>query len=118
MPWHAKPGCAKHHIAAIERLVNSFPLAWLLPSQTGEIFASKEECNRRLRAFALAEGFDIIRNGGGTGGNPAWRFRCFHHGSATRNQRKLEARVKKNNERKITSKRQRGNTNVYQLECL
>jgi hypothetical protein len=71
MPWHAKPGCAKHHIAAIERLVNCFPPAWLLPPQTGEIFASKEECNRRLRAFALAEGFDIVRNGGGTGGNPA-----------------------------------------------
>jgi len=117
MPWQAKPGCAKHHIAAIERLVNSFPSAWLLPPQTGEIFASNEECNRRLRAFALAEGFDIVRNGGGTGANPAWRFRCFHHGSETRNQRKLEARIEKDDKGKITSKRQRGHTNVHQLEC-
>jgi hypothetical protein len=117
MPWQAKPGCAKHHIAAIERLVNSFPPAWLLPPQTGEIFASREECNCRLRASALAEGFDIVRNGGGTAANPTWRFRCFHHGSVTRNQRKLEARIEKDDEGKIISKRQRGHTNVHQLEC-
>jgi hypothetical protein len=24
MPRHAKPGCAKHHVAALERLVNFF----------------------------------------------------------------------------------------------
>ena len=41
MPWHAKPGCAKHHVAALERLVNSFLPGWLLPPNTGEIFASK-----------------------------------------------------------------------------
>ena len=105
MPWHAKPGCAKHHVAALERLVNSFPPGWLLPPNTGEIFASKELCNSRLRAFALAEGFDIVRNGGGTIANPAWRFRCYHHRTATRNHRKLEDRVEKNTEGKITSKR-------------
>ena len=82
MPWQAKLGCAKHHIAAIERLINSFSPAWLLPPRTGEIFASKEEGNRRLSAFALAEGFDVVRSGGDTGANPAWRFGVFHHGSA------------------------------------
>jgi hypothetical protein len=117
MPWHAKPGCSKHHVAALERLVNSFPPGWLLPPNTGKIFASKELCNNRLRAFALAEGFDIVRNGGGTIANPAWRFRCYHHGTATRNHRKLEDRVEKNTEGKITSKRQRAHTHVHQLDC-
>jgi hypothetical protein len=57
MLWQAEPDCAKPHIAAIKHLVNTFPPAWLLPPQTGEIFGSKEERNRRLRAFALAEDF-------------------------------------------------------------
>jgi hypothetical protein len=57
MLWQAEPDCAKHHIAAIEHLVDSFLLAWLLPPWTREIFGSKEERNRRLRAFALAEDF-------------------------------------------------------------
>ena len=105
MPWYAKLGCVKHHVAALKRFVNSFPPGWLLPPNTGEIFASRELYNSRLRAFALAEGFDIVRNGGGTAANPAWRFRCYHHGSAIRNQRKLKDRVEKNEEGEITSKR-------------
>ena len=104
MPWHAKSGCAKHHVAALERLVNSFPPDWLLQPNMSEIFASKKLCNSRLRAFILAEGFDIVRNGGGTAANLAWRFRCYHHKSATRNQRKLEDRVEKNKEEKIINK--------------
>ena len=49
----AKAGCAEHHVAVLERLVNSFPPEWLLPPQSGEIFENLEHCNRRLRAFAL-----------------------------------------------------------------
>ena len=104
-------------MAALERLCELFPPGWLLPPNAGEIFASKELCNSRLRAFALTKGFDIVRNGGGTAANPAWRFRCYCHGLATRNQRKLEDQVEKNEERKITSKRQRAHTHVHQLDC-
>lgn len=117
MPWQAKPGCAAHHVAALERLVNSYPSEWLLAPQTDEIFDNLEHCNRRLRAFALAEGFDIVRNGGGTGAAPAYRFLCYYHGTHTKNNRKLEARVEKDKEGKITSKRQRQATNVRQLDC-
>ena len=105
MPWHAKLGCTKYHVAALERLVNSFPPAWLLPLNTGEIFASKELCNSKLRTFALAEGFDIICNGGGIAANLAWRFRCYYYKLATHNQYKLKDRVKKNKEGEITNKR-------------
>jgi hypothetical protein len=59
-----------------------------------EEFDSLEHYNRWLRAFALAEGFDIVRHGGGTEAAPAYRFRCFFHGTKTKNTRKLEGRVK------------------------
>ena len=74
MAWQAKPGCAEHHRTVIERMVNAFPPAWLLPPCTGEIFDSLEHCNRRLKGFSLAEGFDIVRKGGGTKVHPAYRF--------------------------------------------
>ena len=65
MPWTAPAGCPKHYIVAIERLINSYPAKWLLQPQTGEEFNSLDHYNCRLRAFALAKGFDIICNGGG-----------------------------------------------------
>jgi hypothetical protein len=117
MTWVAKAGCAEHHVAVLERLVNSFPPEWLLPPQSGEIFENLEDCNRRLRAFALATGFDIVRKGGGSKALPSWRFFCFYHGTETRNDRKLEARVEADEEGNITSRRQRGSTNVQQLDC-
>jgi hypothetical protein len=41
----------------------------------------------------LVEGFDIVRNGGCTKASSAYRFRCFHHGVTTQNNRKLEDRA-------------------------
>ena len=117
MVWEAKPGCADHHRAAVERMVNALPVAWLLPPQSGEVFDNLGHCNERLRGYALAEGRDIVRNGGGTKLNPSHRFRCIFHGEKTQNNRKLEDRVEYDNEGKITSKRQRGATNVRQLQC-
>jgi hypothetical protein len=69
MPWQAKPGCPEHHRAAVERTVNLLPPAWLLTPQSGEIFNSLDHCDRRLRGFSFAKGFDIVRKGGGTKAN-------------------------------------------------
>ena len=115
MPWHAKPGCAKHHRAAVERMVNALPLSYLLLPCTGEIFEGLEDCNRRLRGYALAEGFDIVRHGGGTKALPSYRFRCIFHGITTQNYRKLEDYVERDSEGRISSKRQRDITNIRQL---
>ena len=115
MSWKAKPGCAEHHRAAVERIVNLLPPAWLFEPQSGELFDSLEQCNRRLRGYAFAEGFDIIRQGGGTKANPSWRFFCVYHGERTRNTRKLEDEVEKDEAGNITSKRQREQTTVRQL---
>jgi hypothetical protein len=64
--WNAKPGCPEHHVEALERAVNAMPLEWRSPPQTGEVFPSILECERRLRGFTLVEGFDIVRNGEAT----------------------------------------------------
>ena len=117
MYWHAKPGCPAHHRAAVERIVNAYPPSYLVPPASGEIFDSLEESNRRMRGYALAEGFDIVRHGGGTKALPSYRFKCIFHGSKTQNHRKLEDHVEKDSEGKVISKRQREATNVRQLQC-
>src|SRR5436305_11575572 len=116
MTWVAKVGCAEHHIAILERLVNSFPPEWLLPPQSGEIFENLEHYNRRLRAFALATGFDIVRKGDSSKALPSWRFFCFYYSTEIRNDRKLKARIETNKKDNIINKRQRSFTNVKQLD--
>lgn len=79
-PWRAKPGCAERHRAAVERIVNLLPSAWLLPPQTGELFDSLGYYDRRLRGYSFAEGFNIIRKGGGSKANSSWRFFYLAYG--------------------------------------
>lgn len=98
-------------------MVNLLPPAWLSEPQSGELFDSLDHCNRRLRGYALKEGFDIVRKGGGTKANPSWRFFCVYHDVATQNTRKMEDRVERDEEGNVTSQRQRDKTTVRQLEC-
>ena len=105
MAWQAKPRCVEHHRIIIKRIVNAFPPAWLLLSYTGEIFNSLEYYNRRLKAFSLAKGFNVIRKGGGTKVNPAYRFSCYYYKTKTQNNRKLEDSIKYDEEDKITNNR-------------
>jgi hypothetical protein len=112
MPWQAKSGCPEHHRAAVERMVNALPPSYLLSPCSGELFDSLEHCNRRLRGWALAEGFDIVRNGGGTKAAPSYRFRRIYHGEVTRNQRKLKDYIQKDSKGQIVSRRKKEVTNV------
>ena len=105
MPWQAKSRYAKYHRATIKRIANFFPIPWLLAPRIGEVFDNLNHYNRRLRAWAFVEGFDIIRNGGGTAANPSYRFRCIFYGIATKNNRKLKDRMERDKEDKIISKR-------------
>jgi hypothetical protein len=117
MVWHAHPACPKHLVAALERHVNAFPAAYLLPPQSGEIFDSISHCERRLRAYAMAQGFDIASTGGGTRAAPGCRFQCSYHGDIIKNWRHLEDHIEKDKECKVTSKRQREGIIVGQLNC-
>ena len=80
-------------------------MSWLLAPRTCKAFDDLEHCNRCLRAWAIVEGFDIVRNGGGTTANPSCRFRHIFHGIATKNNRKLEDRVERDEKGRIVSKR-------------
>ena len=97
-------------------MVNALPLSYLLAPSSGKLFEDLEEYNRRLRSYALAEGFDIIRHGGGTKALPRYRFRCIFYSSTTQNHCKLEDYVERDSEEKITSRHQREATNVCQLK--
>src|SRR4051794_27915936 len=81
------------------------------------IVLSRLLCFLEPNTFSLAEGFDIVRKGGGTKANPAYRFSCYYHGNKTRNDRKLEDSVEYDEESRISSTRQRQNTTVRQLGC-
>ena len=117
MVWRAHPDCPAHLVATLERAVNALPPEWLEPPVTGETFKSFEECERRLRGFALAEGFDIVQRGGSGAHTPGKRWVCIHHGVNSQNNRGLEPRTVRNKEGEITSNRKR-DTTVGQLGCL
>ena len=105
MVWQAKPGCPPQRREALERAVNAMPPEQLLAPQTGELFPDVPTCYRRLKGYSLVEGFCVVRVGGGTKSNPSYKFLCSFHSSKTRNYRKLEDRVEKDEERMIISRR-------------
>ena len=117
MVWRAKPGCPPQRRDTLERAVNALPPDWLLPPQTGEIFPDIPTCHRRLRGFSLIEGFCVVRVGGGTKSNPGAKFLCSFHSSETRNTRRLEDRVERDEEGTIVSQRKREATSVGQSNC-
>ena len=87
--WRARPGCPEHLRTHLERLVNGFPVAWLDPPASGEVFMNIVEYEKRLKAYSLTEGFDVVKNGGGTKQTSGVTFSCIHHGDATVNRRNL-----------------------------
>jgi hypothetical protein len=83
-----------------------------LPPRIGEVFDNLDDCQSRLRGFALAEGFDVMKYGGGITKAPGSRYRCIFHGIDSRNYRKLKDHVVKDSEGRITSRRKRDATSV------
>jgi hypothetical protein len=78
MAWRAHPACPKHLVGALKRHINALPAAYLLPTQTGEVFDSIASCECRLRGYSMAQGFDIVLTGGGTRVAPGARFECCY----------------------------------------
>jgi hypothetical protein len=116
MVYHTPPACPKHLVDALERAVNALPASWLSP-RTGEVFATIADCEQRLRGYCIAEGLNIVRTGGGTRAAPGARFSCVFHGKETRNWRKLEDHVERDEDGHITSRCQRKLTLTGQLDC-
>jgi hypothetical protein len=105
MPWYAKPGYLEYHRAVVERIVNALPLLYLLPPCSGELFEGLEDYNRRLRGYALAEGFDIVRHGGDTKVLLRYTFKCIFYDNTTQNHRKLEDYIKRDSKENIINRR-------------
>ena len=83
--WTARPGCHEHLRVALERTVNSAPVAWRAIPVAGEVFSTKSEAEDRLRIWSLVKGFAVVRDGGGNKRYPAALYKCIHHGHSTRN---------------------------------
>ena len=106
--------CPNRLVDALGRAVSALPASWLSPPHTGEVFATIADCERRLRGFCLAEGFDVVRSGGRTGAALGARFSCVFHGKGTRNWQDY---VERDEDGRITSRRQRELTRTGQLDC-
>jgi hypothetical protein len=80
------------------------PLLYLLPPRIGEVFDNLDDCQTRLRGFALAEGFDVVKHGGGIKKAPGSRYKYIFHGTDSRNYRNLKDHMERDSEGKITSR--------------
>jgi hypothetical protein len=116
--WGAPEGCPDRVCGVLEQAVNGQPAAWRLPPVTGEVFASIEECERRLVTLGLVEGFDIVvSHSSRRPGNESTAWGCTHRGKKTRNTRKLPERVKRDPEGQVIDAREQDLTNVAQTDC-
>ena len=115
--WRAPPGCPEALRFIVEKAVNRYPAEYLDSPVTGEVFSSIDDCQTRLIAYSLSQGFDIVKTHSATKPTPGCTFACVFHGEETRNWRQLKKMVERNKEGDITSNRQRNLTSVRQTGC-
>ena len=109
--WKAHPDCPAHLRYILEKTVNAYPPEWLNEPITGEVFQSVDDCKRRLFAYSLSQGFDVVISRSAM--KPfSITFSCCHYGIETRNTRKLPKEVERNEEGEIIGLRKRDLTVV------
>jgi hypothetical protein len=112
-----KEGCPESHKAIVQRTIDRMPQKhWRLPA-TGDIMPNLEEFEAHVKDSSFCAGFDVVCRGRGNKSFPEMRFKCFHHGDETRNDRGLEPRVVRDEDGEIVSRRKIDNTLVRQLGC-
>ena len=117
-PWTAHPHCPAHLRGEVEAHVRALPSAFLNEPLSGEVFDNVELCKERLQGFAFAQGFAITQQSGSMKqARPRFDFQCIHHGNSTRNYRKLEEHVERDEEDKITSRRKQEATTINARNC-
>ncbi|ERF69261.1 hypothetical protein EPUS_03965 [Endocarpon pusillum Z07020] len=118
-PWTAHPHCPAHLRGEVEARVRAFPPAFLNEPSNGEVFDNVELCRERLQGFAFAQGFAITQQSGSMKqARQIFYFHCIHHGNSTRNYRKLEEHVERDEEDNITSRRKQEATAINARNCL
>lgn len=115
--WRAHPDCPEHLRYILEKTVNAYPIEWLDEPATGEVFISVDECKRRLIAYSLSQGFDIVISRSTKTPHLAVTFSCCHHGKKTRNTRKLPPMVERDEEGEVIGAHRRDVTVVRQTDC-
>ena len=85
--------------------MNLYPPEWLEEPATGELFASMEDAYNRLVAFSLSQGFDVVKSSATQRPQPVTTFSCIHHGSETKNWRKLPYTVEKDEKGAVMGQR-------------
>ena len=114
--WRAPPQCPEAARLILEKAVNRYPVEYLDEPITGEVFSSIDDCETRLIAYSLVQGFDIVRAHSDKARGVVV-FECVFHGAETRNWRQLEKTVERNDKGEITTDRQRNLTAVRQTGC-
>ena len=90
------------------------PPAHLETPADGEQFEVPQEAMDRLQNYAFSQGFVVVIGPCGWVGNPRKTYHCIHHGTETRNWRKLDDHVGTAEE---PTNRQRELTKARSLNC-
>ena len=77
-----------------------------------------DEAHSRLIAFSLSQGFDVVIAHSTRKPQPVTTFSCIHHGTETKNWRKLPERVEKDEKGQIIGEYKLDLTVVGQTGCL
>jgi hypothetical protein len=115
--WRARSDCPEHLRDTLEKAVNAYPPEWLQEPTTGEIYSNMNEAHSRLIAFSLSQGFDVVIAHSTQKPQPVTTFSCIHHGTETKNWRKLPDRVEKDKEGKVIGERKLELSVVRQTGC-
>jgi hypothetical protein len=90
--------------------VNALLASWLSTPQTAEAFAIITDCSSAFRVITLRKASTLFGLKEGLRQCLGGRFSCVFHGKETRNWRKLEDHVERDESGDIASRRQRGLT--------
>lgn len=115
--WRAHPDCPEHLRYILEKTVNAFPTVWIEEPVTGEVFSSIDACRRRLTAYSLSQGFDVVISQSTKSPTISTTFSCSHHGKGTLNTRKLQPTIERDKKGEIVGARRRDLTSMRQTNC-
>jgi hypothetical protein len=97
MDWKPHPSLDPSLLPTIQSIIERIPLNHLLPPKSKEIFDNPEAAYDRLQDWAFSQGFCVVVSSHAK--NVLMRFACKHHGSRTRNTRKLDNKANKDSNR-------------------
>jgi hypothetical protein len=94
--WRAYLNCPSGIRSRLEKAVQALPVGYLEPPQRDEAFESAEACLRRLQAYALSQGFAVVKTSGSLQSKrPRIQYKCVHHSRETKNNRQLKTHIQR-----------------------